>query len=208
MRDMKKLKNVRDKFCSWFFLGLAAVAWLFLTYIAVESLTSGYNRSGESLAAATTEETEDSSTTATTVSSEASSDISSWDDVYEEEILPDGIYLNYSGTGYRTVGILTTGTTEDGLRVVDATFYGSMEYGYDISTYQSEFTESETGSSYFVSTEGYYELEFLDFGMLYVHQLVDTEDLTTDMSFEDGYIFLYEFENNITYIEEEDDAEE
>ena len=112
---------------------------------------------------------------------------------YEQEIMPDGLYLYYVDGSYMTVGIMTTGRTNDGKRAGRASFYAVTEYGDVSSSYETIFIEDRIGGKTFTCVGRNYSLEFQDCGRLYVIQTADYEDLGTVLGFAGDYVYTYTF---------------
>lgn len=113
---------------------------------------------------------------------------------YEEEIMPDGIYLYYVDGSYMTVGIMTTGRVSGtNKRAGRVTFYGVTEFGDVSSSYETLFIES-VNEMVFDCIGGNYSLEFQENGKLNIVQTAKYEDLGTTLSFEGNYIYLYSFD--------------
>jgi hypothetical protein len=112
------------------------------------------------------------------------------DYVYEEPIMPDGLYLYFVDSDYVTVGITTTGTDENGLRTGKATFY-SYSKGQSVETHEASFIEDSEDSNTFTCSDDKYILKALDYGALRV-QRASKDD--TETGFENTYIFIYGFD--------------
>lgn len=112
---------------------------------------------------------------------------------YEEEILPDGLYLYSVDGAYMTVGIMTTGCDETGAKAGHIQFYATASYGEQVSTYETIFIQQSANPNIFDCIGGKYELEYTDAGLLNVKSLVDYDDLGTELGFEGEYIFAYWF---------------
>lgn len=123
---------------------------------------------------------------------------------YDEEIMPDGIYLYYVDGSYMTMGIMTTGkVVNNGRRAGRVNFYGITEFGDVSSSYETLFVEDVGGKS-FTCIGRNYSLKYQDSGIISVIQTAEYEDLGTTLSFEGNYIYLYPF-NEDSYTERGDE---
>lgn len=111
---------------------------------------------------------------------------------YEEEILPDGLYFYHADGAYLTAGIQTIGTM-NGARACQVTFYGTSEYGKNISTYEDIIVQSEDNKYLFEGAlkDSCYNIQFNEWGTINV---IQTKETDTPLSFENLYIYLYSFE--------------
>ena len=118
---------------------------------------------------------------------------------YDMKLLPDGLYIYQVDGTYMIVGIQTTGReSSTGNRAGHVTFYASSDNGEVISTYDTVFIETESCSEFWC-VEDKYHLLFTEYGTLKVKQLVEFDELGTDISFEGEYMFLYSFDESNTH---------
>ena len=176
-KTLKKISNDRFLFCLSLQLGLLAIVIALCIFIVVTDKT-------EALAAEVVEPIVEEIV------------------VDHEEILPDGLYLYCVDGAYMTVGIMETGRISGTERKAGhVTFYATTEFGEVTSTYDTVFMESEDNEYQFECVGGKYSLEYLDSGALNVTQLVQYNDLGTELGFEGEYIFVYPFDEDSYTVE-------
>lgn len=162
--------------------------WMVLAFVAVVVIIVWINPAGKEENPVEVSPTE---LTDVDISTRSELDVEYYD-VFEQEILPDGIYLSYVNDTYLTIGIKSIGNVS-----------GTINFGDECSTYETTFIQDVDNPYMFRCICNKYDLEFLQSGKLKVIKSFEHEEQENGINFIEEYIFLYSFSEDGYTIREE-----